>query len=269
MDIKNKIAWVTGASSGIGRALAIALSTEGAMVILSGRRQDALEETASVCFGPTHLLPFEATDFDHIPVVVARAVKWQGTVNILVNNAGISQRSLAVETVPEVYRRIIEVDLLAPILLTQALLSHLIATKPAMIVTISSLAGRVGSPMRTAYCAAKHGIIGYMDALRGETELAYGLKLLNVLPGSVATPVARNALTADGTPQIHSDSHIYEGISPNQCAKEILEAMRSDRRELIVADGNEAQAAILRHSDPDLFFEMVAQAGAQIAGLKK
>jgi len=261
MDINDKTAWVTGASSGIGRALAIALSAAGAKIILSGRNLDALAATAAACAGPTMTLPFEAADVDAIPAIVAQALAWQGAVDILVNNAGISQRGLAVETVPEVYRKIIEIDLLAPILLTQALLPNLTATPGRMIVTISSIAGRIGAIKRTAYSAAKHGIIGYMDALRAETELVYGLKVLNVLPGSVATSVGVNALTASGSPQAWSDGHIDEGLNADDCAAAIIGAVKEDKREIIIAKEGEGRSVHLRHQDPDRFFDHMATAG--------
>jgi dehydrogenase/reductase SDR family member 7B len=119
-----KIWWITGASSGIGEALAAALAAKGANLILSGRNVEALEEVAKRCSGQSLVLPFEATDFAAIPAIVDRASDWSarngGAIYGLVNNAGISQRSLAVDTVFDVYRKIIDVDLMAPIALTQA-----------------------------------------------------------------------------------------------------------------------------------------------------
>jgi short-subunit dehydrogenase len=137
-----------------------------------------------------------------------------------------------------------------------------------MVVAISSVAGRAGVPLRTAYCAAKHGIVGYMDALRAETEVAHGLKVLNVLPGSIATDVARNALTAGGEKQGHSDPQIDNGIPASECAAAIVAAMKADQRELIFAQGVEAEIARLRHDDPETLFGMTAKLGARIAGVE-
>jgi dehydrogenase/reductase SDR family member 7B len=267
MDLGGKIAWVTGASSGIGRAVAIALDAAGARVILSGRRETALDDTAALLGQPALILPFDTTDSGALPGAVSAAIRWQGGVDILFNNAGISQRSLAADTSDTVYRKIIDADLIAPILLTQALLPHLLARPGgAMVATISSVAGRIGVPLRTAYCAAKHGIIGYMDALRAENEIAHGLHVLNILPGSVATNVASNALTGAGKPQGHSDPQIDNGIPVDECAAEIVAAMQAGTRELIVARGAEADMARLRQSDADALFGLTAQFGARLAG---
>lgn len=266
MNISGKVAWVTGASSGIGRALALALVRERAQIILSGRRADALAAVAAEAGGDCLILPFDTTDMASLPTVVTQAYGWRGRIDILVNNAGISQRSLAVDTDGCVYDQVIGTDLIAPIHLTQACLPHLVANKTGLVVAISSVAGRIGVPLRTAYCAAKHGLIGYMDALRAEAEVAHGLRVLTVLPGSVATDVARNALTGQGTRRGISDSVIDNGIPVDECAAEIVAAILGDVRELIVARGMELDMARLRQSDGDALFALTAKLGAQIAG---
>ena len=267
MDLNAKVAWVTGASSGIGRALTLALANEGALLILSGRRTDALEAVAAQLPTPALVLPFDTTDLAALPGIVAQAAAWRGRIDILVNNAGISQRSLAVDTATQVYDAVIAADLIAPIHLTQGCLPHLVANKDGMVIAISSVAGRVGVPLRTAYCAAKHGLIGYMDALRAEAEVAHGLHVLTVLPGSVATDVARNALTADGAQQGHSDPQIDKGIPAEDCAAEIIAAAKAGVRELIVARGMEMDIARLRQSDGDALFGLTAKLGARAAGV--
>ncbi|MFM6852649.1 MAG: SDR family NAD(P)-dependent oxidoreductase [Sphingopyxis sp.] len=268
-----RVAWVTGASSGIGRAVAMALAADGAALILSGRRADALAQTAAAIGAAggaqSLILPFDTTDLAQLADVVARAAAWRGGIDILVNNAGISQRSLAVDTAPAVYDAVIAADLLAPIHLTQHCLPHLTSQRDgrggAAIINISSVAGRAGVPLRTAYCAAKHGLIGYMDALRAETQLAYGLHVLNILPGSVATDVARNALTGAGQKQGHSDPQIDDGIAPHDCAAAIIAALKSGVNELIVAQGIEAEIARLRQADADALFDLTAKLGARMA----
>ena len=167
---QGKIVWVTGASSGIGEALAGACHRRGAGLILSGRRQSELERVAASCGGADRclVLPFEAANFEALPTVVETALAWRGSVDVLVNNAGVSQRSLALDTDFSVYRSIIDIDLLAPMALTQRLLPHMVARGSGRIIAISSVAGKAGFPMRTGYCAAKHGLYGYFDALRAE-----------------------------------------------------------------------------------------------------
>ena len=262
---ENKIVWITGASSGIGEALARSFAEEGANIILSGRRTEALADIAGDISSDTLILPFETTDYDALPRIVDEALGWKGQVDILVNNAGISQRSLALETHPDIHHKIINVDLLAPIWLTQLLLPHMIESGGGHIVGISSVAGRIGVPLRTAYCAAKHGLIGYLDALRAETEKLHNIRVTNILPGSIRTDVSRNALTKDGTRREKSDAVIDNGMEPSECARQILDAVRNNQPELIVAEGPELMLAQLRQSDPDKLFEMTAGLGAQIA----
>jgi short-subunit dehydrogenase len=271
-----KIWWITGASSGIGAALAESLGAAGAKLILSGRNVAALKDVAARCKAPLQILPFEATDFANIPVHVDAAWKWAagqgGRIDGLVNNAGISQRSLAVDTAFEVYRKIVDVDLMAPIALTQALLPRMIKAGGGSIIAISSVAGIVGPPLRSAYAAAKHGLIGYHDALRAETA-HQGMNVLVVAPGSVRTNVSKNALDATATARGFSDKAIDNGMDPMVAARRILDALSAGDRELILAEGGEADIARLRRADPNAAFDrmarMVAQGYAQQMGAER
>jgi len=265
MDFSGKVIWITGASSGIGEALAEAFAARGAAIILSGRRTDALQAVADRLPTASLVLPFETTDKDALPSIVEQAIAWQGHVDGLINNAGISQRALAVDSALEVYDRIIAVDLLAPIWLTQLLLPHMTARKSGMIIGISSVAGRAGVPLRTAYCAAKHGLIGYLDALRSETEAHYGLKVHTVLPGSIRTAVSANALAGDGSAFGRTDSAIANGMDPAECAARILAAIDAGEPEILVAEGIEDMIAKLRMNDPLKLFETLAAMGGQMA----
>jgi dehydrogenase/reductase SDR family member 7B len=258
--MKDQIWWVTGASSGLGEALALALADEGAHLILSGRNEKALESVSNACESKgveTLILPFEATDFAKIPDITAQAWGWRGQVHGLINNAGISQRSLAIETDFVVYEKIIAVDLLAPIALTQANLLHMVAAGGGKIVAISSVAGIVGSPLRSAYSAAKHGVIGYHDSVRCENE-HLGIQVHVVAPGSVATNVSRNALNADGSVRGASDAAIDAGMNPAEFAAITLAQIKAGQREIIVATGIEDHIAKLRRSDPDALFDQMS-----------
>ncbi len=253
--------WITGASSGIGEALALALADRGAAVILSGRNVEALEAVAARC-GESLILPFEATDYGAIPAIAQQAWGWRGQVHGLVNNAGISQRSLAIDTDFAVYERMIGVDLLGPIALTQANLPLMAKAGRGRIVAISSVAGIVGSPMRSAYSAAKHGLIGYHDSVRCETA-HLGIEVLVVAPGSYRTNVSRNALIADGSVRGVSDEAIESGADVAEAAREILKALEEGTRELILAEGVEQHISYLRRSDPDALFDMMARSVAR------
>lgn len=258
--IQGDVWWITGASSGIGAAMAQVFSAAGAKLILSGRNESALQDVAARLNAPHLILPFEATDFSRLPALVEQARHWaepHGGLHGLVNNAGISQRSLAAETAFAVYEKIVAVDLLAPIALTQAVLPHLIARRRGHIVAIASIAGILGPPLRSAYSAAKHGLIGYHDSVRAETA-HLGLQVLVVAPGSVRTDVSRNALDARGQPRGVSDEAIDAGLDPAEVAERILTAVQSGEREIVIAAGMEADIARLRRSNPDQLFDLMA-----------
>ena len=257
-DQTGKTAWITGASSGIGEALAKAFIADGGACVLSGRNVAELERVAkeSGAKERCNILPFETTDFACLSEMVELAIGFRGGIDVLVNNAGISQRSLAVDTDFAVYERIVAVDLLAPIALTQALLPHFIARGSGQLIMISSVAGKVGVPMRTAYSAAKHGLIGYGDALRSEVA-GLGTKVLVVTPGSIRTNVSRNALNADGSARGISDKAIENGIDPDVAARMMWEAVSNGTRELLIAEGVEAEMPKMRAQDPEKLFDMV------------
>jgi short-subunit dehydrogenase len=264
IDQSGKTVWVTGASSGIGEALAKTFVAGGGCAVLSGRNLAELQRVARESGAAERclILPFDTMDFERLPAMVDQALAFQGRIDVLVNNAGISQRSLAVETDFAVYERIVGVDLLAPIALTQALLPHLLAQGSGQLVMISSVAGKAGVPMRTAYCAAKHGLIGYSDALRSEVA-GQGIKVLAVTPGSVRTNVSRNALAADGSVRGVSDAAIDNGIDPQKVSELIWHAVAGGTRELLIAEGMEAGIPALRAQDPERLFDMLEAMVAQ------
>ncbi|MAV73070.1 MAG: short-chain dehydrogenase [Halieaceae bacterium MED-G27] len=261
-DLTGKVIWITGASSGIGEALARSASSDSTKLILSGRRVDALQSLADELSAETLVLPFEVTDYSTLADIVDQAWAWQGRVDVLVNNAGISQRCLAIDAKPEIYTELINIDLIAPIWLTQLQLSRMADAGGGHIVAISSVAGRIGAPLRTAYSAAKFGLIGYMDALRTEVDKPHDIKVTNILPGSVATDVSRNAITGDGSKRGKSDAVIDAGDDPMDCAAAIWQAVANDSPELIYAKEMELGLAQMRHADPDNFFAAIKEFGA-------
>jgi len=261
-DLTGKVIWITGASSGIGEALARSASSDGTKLILSGRRVDALQSLAEELSAETLVLPFEVTDYGALAGIVDQAWAWQGRVDVLVNNAGISQRCLAIDAKPEIYTELINIDLIAPIWLTQLQLSRMADVGGGHIVAISSVAGRIGAPLRTAYSAAKFGLIGYMDALRTEVDKPHNIKVTNILPGSVATDVSRNAITGDGSKRGKSDAVIDAGDDPIDCAAAIWQAVANDSPEFIYAKEMELGLAQMRHADPDNFFAAIKEFGA-------
>ena len=250
-----RTAWITGASSGIGAALAREFARRGARVVLSGRDEARLQAVAGSLSTESLILPFEATDERAMLAATKKATEWHG-VDVFVANAGISQRSPAVHTEMAVYRRIIDIDLTAQIAAAQALLPHMTERGSGGLGFISSIAGKVGVPMRTAYCAAKFGLIGYADALRAELSQS-GVSVHVVCPGSVATDVSRNALTGTGTARGKSDKAIDEGIPPAEAATAIVDGIAAGQREIVVARGVELAMGEMRRT-PDALFDQMA-----------
>ncbi|WP_297733412.1 SDR family NAD(P)-dependent oxidoreductase [uncultured Maricaulis sp.] len=260
-----KTFWVTGASSGLGRAMAIGLSQRGARVILSGRNEDALAETRSQLAGDSHVLAFETTDYEALPGIVDAALTWSGRIDGLINNAGISQRSLIVDTEMAVYRRLMEVDFFAPVALTKLVLPHMIAAGSGHVSIVSSLAGKIGTPVRSGYCAAKHACVGFYESMRAEVEKAYGISVSVILPGSVQTGISRNALSASGAPRGVSDANIDGGMKPEAAAALILDGIAAGQNDIVIAEGMEAAALGLRTRDPEQLFAILAEQGRELA----
>lgn len=255
MDYTGKTAWITGASSGIGAALARDFASRGGHLILSGRDEARLAEVAADC-GDALILPFDVRDDAALAQATAEAIAWKGDIHVAVANAGISQRSRALNTDMQVYRDIIAIDLTAQIAFSHSVIGHMAQRGSGALVFISSIAGKVGVPMRTAYCAAKFGLAGYADALRGELSIS-GVDVHTIYPGSVATNVSRNALNAEGAPRGVSDKAIDNGIPANEAAKTMLDAMARGEREIIVAQGFELAMGDMRRT-PDALFDQVA-----------
>ena len=256
MSFEGQVAWITGASSGIGAALAREFAGRGARLVLSGRDEARLAAVADGLDSETLTLPFDVRDDAALADATAKAIAWQGGVDIAVANAGVSQRSRATRTDMQVYRDIIAVDLTQQIAFAQGLIEHMAERGSGRLVFISSIAGKVGVPMRTAYCAAKFGLVGYADALRAELS-QQGVEVHVVCPGSVATDVSRNALTADGSARGKSDKAIDNGIPAGEAAKEMVDAIALGQREVIVARGMEEAMGKMRQT-PDQVFDQVA-----------
>ncbi|MEP3167446.1 MAG: SDR family oxidoreductase, partial [Marinobacter sp.] len=205
--------WITGASSGIGEALALKYAQDGACLVLSARREDELERVAARCRGAglasdqVLVLPLDVTDWESLAGKVQKVLDTFGGVDLLVNNAGVSQRSLCKDTDMSVYQKLMDVDVMGQIALTKAVLPHMLERGAGHLAVTSSVAGKVGAPMRTGYCAAKHAVMGFFDALRAEVE-GQGVSVSTITPGFIRTDIARNALSGDGSAYGKEDKDI-------------------------------------------------------------
>ena len=247
-SIKNKIIWITGASSGIGEALAYVLATKNCKLILSGRNMEALEKVKLKCNGEVVLLPFDLTDFDNAKYNTQKAIEAFGNIDILINNGGISQRSLLVETDFNVDKRLIEVDYLGTLAITKAILPHFIKNKSGHFVTITSLMGKFGSPYRSGYCGAKHALHGFFDVLRMEHQKD-NIHVTLICPGFIQTNIAKNALTANGSKQNIDDNATQNGMPVAIFAKKFIKAVEANKFEAYIG-GKETMGVFLKRFFP-------------------
>lgn len=255
----NKTVWITGASDGIGKELAKQLAEQGANIILTARSIDKLEQVKQQLNGDNHLVvPMDLLQVEKIPSLVTDVLSKVGKIDVLINNAGVSQRSLIKDTTIEVDRKIMELDYFSVIVLTKTLLPSMRTNKSGMIISISSVAGKVGTPLRSAYCGAKHALIGFMDSLRAEVQ-ADNIEVLVVTPGSIATNISLNALEGDGSKHNVVDPMIAKGIKVEVCARKIVQGAKKGKKELLIANGKERSAVFLRRFFPNLLFKAMAK----------
>ena len=222
-DFNGKVVWITGASSGIGEALAYAFSGRGARLILSSRRAEELARVRLACAQPDRIkvIPLDLLDNGSFGVKTAEAIAAFGQVDILVHNGGISQRGLVVETSMDVQRKVMEVDYFSYVALTQAILPHFAQRKSGRFVVVSSVMGKIGTPMRSAYAAAKHALHGYFDCLRAEVgSLGIGVTILT--PGYIRTNISQHAVTKDGSPLGKASVNIEKGLAADRAAAQIV-----------------------------------------------
>ena len=247
--INDKVVWITGGSSGIGEALAYELATKNCKLILSARNREALEIVKSKCSNTeVIILPFDLVDFDNAKNHVEKAIAAFGKIDVLINNGGVSQRSLIIETDFEVDKKLIEVDYLGTVALTKALLPHFIKNKKGHFVTVTSLMGKFGSPYRSGYCGAKHALHGFFDVLRMEHQKD-NINVTLVCPGFIQTNVAKNALTADGSKQNIDDTATQNGMPTSVFAKKFVESVESEKFEVYIG-GKEIMGVYLKRFFP-------------------
>lgn len=229
------VIWITGASSGIGEALAKGYSAQGARIILSSRNRSELERVKSQCARPQdcEIVPLDLSDPDSLDAAARTVLERFGYVDMLVNNGGISQRSLVAETPMEIDRRIMQVDYFSGVQLAKAVLPSMIARGKGCFVAISSIVGVFGFPQRSAYSAAKHAMHGFYETLRAENS-RYGIKVTVVCPGRIQTRVSLHALRADGKEYGIMDHAQANGISAEECARRIMKGVRRGRKEMYV-----------------------------------
>lgn len=253
MSFKNKIVWITGASSGIGEAVAYAFSKAGAKLIISARREDELNRVKNACANPANVmvLTLDLADHASLKPKTDEVLAAMGKVDIMFHNAGVSQRSLIMDTDFSVDRKMMEVNYLGTVALTKALLPSMLKNGYGHFAVVTSLTGYIGSPLRSGYAAAKHALHGYFDSLRAELE-DQGIKVTLICPGYVATNVSVNALTGDGSKQNKMDEATASGLDTTTAAKRMLRAIAKENHEAYVGN-REIMAIYIKRFLPKLF----------------
>lgn len=258
MSEKNNVYWITGASSGIGKSLAIELSRQSTKIILSSRNKLALDEVKALCSNPKDVavLPLDLENFESLTTKVDEAIAFFGKIDVLVNNGGVSQRSLAKDTNILVDKRLMDINYLGTIALTKAILPYFIKQKKGHFVVTTSIVGKIGTPLRSTYAATKHALHGFFDSLRAEVFNDH-IKVTLVCPGFVKTNVSKNALTADGSPQQIMDSATANGIDPDRFAKLMLKAVKKQKEEVYIAGAKEKFGVYAKRFYPKLLSKMI------------
>jgi len=262
-SLRGKVVWITGASSGIGEALTYAFVHQGCRVILSSRRKEELERVKGNCpsgrQADIRILPLDLSQSTTLALITEAAIQVFGHIDVLINNGGISQRSLAKDTVLDVDRRIMEVDYFGTIAITKNLLPHFISRKAGHYVTITSITGVVATPYRTGYAAAKHALHGFFDALRAELW-TYNINVTLVLPGWVRTLVSVNALSGDGSQHNEMDETTASGLMPKHVADRVVRAVKRQEREVYIAGTRETLGVVLKRLAPGLLARILRKA---------
>ncbi|MEA3332889.1 MAG: SDR family oxidoreductase [Pseudomonadota bacterium] len=255
MNFTDKVVWITGASSGIGQELSKQLAQRGARIVLSSRRNNILEKVRDQLPGGKSrhwLAHLDLSDSEALFAQAPSLLAEFGKIDILINNGGISQRSLFLETDFSVYRRLMEVNYLGTIALTKIVLPGMVERRSGSVVSISSVAGKVGSKLRSGYSGSKYAVVGFMDCLRAETK-QHGIHCLTVCPGFIKTDIDVNSLNAKGKPQQHRDDATENGMAVDICCKRIIKAIEQRQDEVIIGQGISALAPTIKRFLPSFF----------------
>ena len=260
MNFQNRVVWITGASSGIGEALAEAFHRGGARLILSARREDELRRVQAECGGEknTRILPLDMANSQELSAKADGALKMFSGIDILVLNAGISQRALTRNTDEGVYRRLMEVNFFGQEMLARSVLPSMLEKKRGHFVVISSIAGKFGVPLRSGYSASKFALYGFFEALRAE-ESHNGINVTMVCPGFIRTGISLSALKGDGSKHAVMDPELAAGMPVEECARQILAGVARQKNEICVGAAREKMLVYMKRFFPGVLARMVSR----------
>lgn len=260
-SLKDKIVWVTGASSGIGQEIALQAAKSGATVVLSARSLEKLQQVRALLPGEKHLcLPLDLEQSSNFPDLALEVVNIFGRIDYLFNNGGLSQRSEAFDTSLEVDRKIMEINYFGNIALTKAVLPFMRQQKYGHIIPISSIAGKFGFFLRSAYSASKHALFGFYESLLLEEE-KHGIRVTIAVPGKINTNISVNALDGEGGKHGVMDHNQATGMSVKECVAKMFKAIAKNKKEVLIGN-KEIKAVTLKRFLPALFWKVIKKQSA-------
>lgn len=254
---EGKVAWITGASSGIGEALVKEFVKRGAYVVASSNDAAGLERVKLSLNGQASsvtCLPFDLTENEKMPEIAARVVSEKGRIDYLLNIGGVSQRARIEETPLWLDRKIFEINYFGTIALTKAVLPHMVKQKSGHVLATSSISGRFGFPLRSAYSASKQALHGFFETLYLENK-PNNLRVSVIIPGRVRTAISVHALDSQGKEHGKLDDGQAGGLSPEEAARIIIKGIKRNKREILVGKGEMLMLHIRRYL-PWLFFRI-------------
>lgn len=262
MNIKqyfgNKYTWVTGASSGIGEALAFELTRLGAKLIISSNEPEKLLKVKEECLKirATEIItaPFDLSNTGDINATAERVLKMTGRIDFLFNIGGISQRARIEDSPLWLDRKIFEINYFGTVCLTKAILPQMIRQKSGHIIATSSITGRFGFPLRSTYSASKQAIHGFIETLYLENK-TNNIRASVLIPGRVRTNISFHALEKDGSEHGKLDDGQANGITPEKAASIIVRGVAKNKREILVGS-RELTLLYIRRWCPPLFFKI-------------
>lgn len=257
---RDKVVWITGASSGVGEGLAKAFAEAGAWLVLSARRALELERVRkNLAASRVLVLPMDVTQPQDIEGAVRTVAQHFGRVDVLVCNAGVGQHSRVADTTLDTYRRILEVDLFAVVAHIKAVLPQMHAQGTGHIVVTSSVAGKFGMPSLSGYCAAKHAVQGFCDSLRAE-EAEHGIDVSTLILAGVKSQFSRSSLTGDGRPYGKSTPIDDVSMPAIEAGRTIVTALAAGRPEIeVIADRRARKALFLQRLRPRSVYRRMAE----------
>ncbi len=256
-SLQNKVVWITGASSGIGEALAHEFAKRGAKLVLSARRVEALAQVKQSLNLPSDsvlVLPMDMLEFDSFRSKVDIVMSHFGQIDVMVHNAGMSQRGLFGETTGADAQRLMDTNFTSVVVLTKLVLPVMVAQQSGAFLVTSSVSGKLGTAYRTMYAASKHALHGFFDGLRGEVWRD-NISVTIACPGYIKTDLSYSAIGKNGQPYGLMDENQAKGIATDVCAQKMVNALQSGKHEVVIAGFMETLGTILKRFSPALLWQ--------------